>query len=234
VKQWLAAGRVQVNGVVVRHGGSPVAPSDRIVLGPPGRAATAPPLPVVHQDDHLVVIDKPTGLLTIATERERERTAYRLLRDWLAAEGRGRVFIVHRLDRETSGLLVFARTAAAKAALQAQFEARAVERVYVARVEGVVRRPAGRLVSRVAGKEAISRYRVLERFHDATRLEVALETGRRGQIRAQLAWMGHPVVGDRAHGSRQDPLRRVCLHATRLGFEHPAGGRVVFDSPARF
>lgn len=108
LKEWLDGGRVHVNGAVVRRGDAVVGPEDRIEL-----RAAAPPsilaLRLVHEDEHLVVVDKPSGLLTIATDRERERTAYRLLRDWGEAQGRPRIFIVHRLDRETSGLLVFAR-----------------------------------------------------------------------------------------------------------------------------
>jgi len=169
-----------------------------------------------------------------------------LLRDWEQARSGGRVFVVHRLDRETSGLLVFARAGGVKDTLQEQFKARTPERVYVARVEGVVRPDAGTLQSRLVedrslrvrptrdrrrGKAAISRYRVLERYRDATLVEIQLQTGRRGQIRAQLAALGHPIVGDREYGSRHDPLRRVCLHATRLGFYHPDGRHVVFDSP---
>ena len=119
--------------------------------------------------------------------------------------------------------------------------------MYVARVEGIVVAEAGTLASRLIedrnlrirptrdrrrGKAAISHYRVLERFRDATLVEITLATGRRGQIRAQLAALGHPIVGDRAYGSRHDPLRRVCLHATRLGFDHPNGQRVRFESAA--
>jgi 23S rRNA pseudouridine1911/1915/1917 synthase len=199
----------------------------------------------VHEDDDLIVIDKPPGLLTIADAGERERTAYRLLRDWVEAARGRRIFVVHRLDRETSGLLVFAKSAEAKAALQAQFQARMPERVYLARVDGVVRAADGTLTARLVedrglrvrpapggrGREAITRYRVLERYDDSTLLELSLVTGRRGQIRAQLAALGHPIVGDRAYGSRRDPLRRVCLHAARLAFSHRDGRRVVFESP---
>jgi 23S rRNA pseudouridine1911/1915/1917 synthase len=249
LKQWVAGGRVQVNAVVVRRGNAPVGRQDRIVLGRPVIPFPSP-LRLVHQDDDLLVVDKPPGLLTIATERERERTAYRLLRDWLEAQDEGRLFIVHRLDRETSGLVVFARSAAGKRKLQTQFQARTPERVYVARVEGLVRQAEGELVDRLVedralrirvsdarrGRAAITRYRVLAQYREATLLEVTLVTGRRGQIRAQLAAFGHPIVGDRAYGSRHDPLGRVCLHATRLGFVHPNGRRVVFESspPAGF
>jgi 23S rRNA pseudouridine1911/1915/1917 synthase len=245
VKEWIERGRVRVNGAVATRGDAVVREVDRIELGAVGSLPIPPPLRLVHEDEDLLVIDKPAGLLTIASETERERTAYRLLRDWLQTRGAGRVFIVHRLDRETSGLLVFARTPPVKRALQAQFEARTPLRVYVARVDGLVREDAGTLAARVAGdrgprvrvsragpgREAITRYRVLERRGGATLLELSLVTGRRGQIRAQLADLGHPVTGDRAYGSRHDPLRRVCLHATRLGFVHPRGGRVVFESP---
>jgi 23S rRNA pseudouridine1911/1915/1917 synthase len=247
LKQWIVGGRVRVNGGVVRRGDAPVGAGDRVELGAPPAPPFPAPLRLVHEDDHLLVIDKPPGLLTIATERDRERTAYRLLRDWLEARGAGRVFVVHRLDRETSGLLVFARSPAVKRALQEQFERRAAERRYVARVEGVVREPEGTLRSRLVqdrslrvrtargereGKEAVTHYRVLERGRDETLLELALVTGRRGQIRAQLAALGHPIVGDRTHGSRRDPLRRLALHATRLAFAHPAGGRAMFESRA--
>jgi len=246
LKRWLLAGRVRVNGEVVRRGDVAVGDADRVALGAPPPPAFPAPLHLVHADDDIVVIDKPPGLLTIATERERERTAYRLVGDWVAARDGGRIFVVHRLDRETSGLVVFARTAAAKRSLQEQFERRSVERVYVAVVDGRVRDDAGALRDRLvedrglrvrttrdrrAGREAVTRYRVVRRGATATLLEIALETGRRGQIRAQLAAIGHPVVGDAAHGSRRDPLRRLCLHATRLGFTHPAGAPARFESP---
>jgi len=207
-------------------------------------------LAIVHEDRHLVVIDKPPGLLTIATEKERERTAYRLLWDLLGRHRPvARPFIVHRLDRETSGLLVVAKTPGAKTALQTQFAARTVDRGYVAVVEGVMRKDTQTLVDRVeedaayrvriarggrrGGREAITRYRVRERGRDATLIDIALGTGRRHQIRVQLAAIGHPVVGDAEHGSRRDPLRRVCLHASVLGFVHPGTGEPArFESPA--
>jgi 23S rRNA pseudouridine1911/1915/1917 synthase len=247
VKQWLADRRVRVNGTVVRRADAPVGPDDRVELTAPPPPPCPEPLRLVYEDEALLVVDKPPGLLTIATESERERTAYRLVQDWMRARGAGRVFIVHRLDRETSGLVVFARSPGVKQALQAQLEARTAERVYVARVEGLLRSPSGTLTAhltasagrqvrpvrdRARGREAITRYRVLGHGHDTTLVELTLVTGRRGQLRAQLAALGHPIVGDRAYSSRRNPLRRVCLHATRLGFVHPNGRRVVFESAA--
>ncbi len=254
LKQWLAAGRVRVNGAVARDGRLTLAPDDVVALADPEARAPSPvPLRLVHEDESIVVVDKPPGLLTIGTERERERTAYRLLWDYLAARRPpARPFIVHRLDRETSGLLVFATSLSAKRRLQAQFEARSVERIYVALVEGRVREDRGRLEGRLvedrslrvrltrsagtggegSGREAITDYRVLERRADATLLEISLGTGRRHQIRVQLAALGHPIVGDRARGSRRGEGKRLWLHATRLGFTHPVTGAAVrFESP---
>ncbi len=242
IKAWLEGSRVRVNDAIVRRGDVPVAPGDRVVLG----ASPSPVFPAllerVHEDDAILVVVKPAGLLTIASERERERTAHRLLGGYVG----GRVFVVHRLDRETSGLLVFAKSPAAKRLLQAQFAARAPERVYAALVEGPVRPREGVLRGRLTtgtpapvrptrdprrGREAITRYRTLAAGPTTTLLELTLVTGRRGQLRAQLAAAGHPIVGDTAYGSVRDPLRRVCLHATRLAFVHPEGRRVVFESP---
>jgi 23S rRNA pseudouridine1911/1915/1917 synthase len=224
-----------------------VGADDRVELTAPAPPACPRPLVLVHEDRDILVVEKPSGLLSVATDEERTRTAYRLLRDWVAARGPAgaRLFIVHRLDRETSGLIVFAKTVAAKRALQSQFAVRAVERVYVALVEGVLRAAEGTFTSRLtedrslrvrptsdhrAGREAITRYRVVARRREGTLVELRLVTGRRGQIRAQLAAAGHPIAGDREYGARTDPLRRLALHATRLGFAHPRGGRVVFES----
>ena len=237
---------MRVNGDVVRRGDGEVAAADRVTLGPPP-AVFPPALGRIHEDDDIIVIDKPAGLLTIATERERHRTAYRMLRDYVAAQpGRARLFIVHRLDRETSGLLVFAKSEPVKRALQTQFEARTVERLYIAVVEGRVAAAGGTLRARVGedphslrvrttrggrGSEALTRYRVIERRAHSTVLEIALETGRRGQIRAQLAAIGHPIVGDAEFGSRRDPIRRLCLHATRLGFLDATRRARSYESP---
>jgi 23S rRNA pseudouridine1911/1915/1917 synthase len=250
IKHWLVLGRVMVDGAVTRDPRARVAPGARVTLGAPApRVAFPAALRLLHEDEAVIVVEKPPGLLTVATERERERTAYRMLRDYLNGQTpAARVFIVHRLDRETSGLLVFAKTPAAKGRLQAQFEARSVERVYRALVEGRVRLDEGtlhgRLVedrslrvrqvpssrARVAGRTAITQYRVLERRQDTTLLDLTLGTGRRHQIRVQLADLGHPIIGDTIHGSRR--RGRLRLHAARLGFVHPVtGARVRFDCP---
>ena len=242
LKQWLEAGRVAINGRACRDGRLEIGPDDAVTLAARRSVPFPRGLGLVHEDEAILVIVKPAGLLTVATDRERERTAYRLLWDYLAAK-QERPFIVHRLDRETSGLLVFAKSEEVKRALQAQFEARSVERVYLALVEGRPPDERGTLESRLAedrmlrvrsaekGRQAITHYRVLRRRREGSLLELRLGTGRRHQIRVQLAEAGWPIVGDVAHGGSRGSVGRLCLHATRLGFVHPATQRqVVFES----
>lgn len=253
LKQWLETGRVAVNTGIVRDGRLVLSDADSVSLGPSAGDPFPPALGLVYEDDELLVIDKPPGLLAIATEHERNRTAHQLLRSYLASQRPPRrPFIVHRLDRETSGLLVFAKSEAAKRHLQSQFEARTAERVYVAVVAGIVRLDRGRLESRLAedrslrvrsvrsgrvgvaarARRAVTLYRVLARRPDTTVLELQLETGRRQQLRVQLADLGHPIVGDAVHGGPRRATR-LHLHATRLGFVHPGtGGTLRFESAA--
>ncbi|MCC6847431.1 MAG: RluA family pseudouridine synthase [Deltaproteobacteria bacterium] len=251
-KDWLARGRVTVNGAVVRDGRAEVAAADRIRLGAETVARVTLPraLRPIHEDDHILVVEKPADLLTIATETEQDRTAYRMVYGYLASKRPPvRPLIVHRLDRQTSGLLVFAKSVAVKRDLQQQFAARTVTREYVAVVEGGVARDAGTLedrivqssalrVRRARGPEegarvAVTRYRVRDRGPNTTLLDLTLGTGRRHQIRVQLAALGHPVVGDRTYHAKTDPIRRLCLHATALGFTHPGTRKPVrYESPA--
>jgi 23S rRNA pseudouridine1911/1915/1917 synthase len=203
-------------------------------------------LKIVHIDDAIVVIDKPTGLLSMGSEREKNLTAHRILNEHLKALTKSRLqqaFIVHRLDRETSGLMIFARSEAIQAALQRDWKE--VTKKYRAVVEGVPIDANGTLkdrllesksltVHRVAsgGGIAITHYQVIGRYGDKSLLELTLETGRRHQIRVQLAFLGHPVVGDRKYGARTDLARRLALHSCELKFRHPVSGAPMnFHSP---
>ena len=248
-KTMLAGGRVRVNGTIARRADTALAAGDVVEITARGpRAALPPGLALVYEDGDVIVVDKPAGLLTIATERERERTAYAHLMAHAGTRSPpARVFVVHRLDRLASGLLVFATSPGAKRALQAQFAAHTVERTYLAVVEGRLARPEGTIASRLLddapgrvretrrpgrGRAAVTRWRVLRTGARHTLLEVGLETGRRNQIRVHLAGLGHPIAGDAAYGSRTDPFGRLALHARVLGFDHPrTGARLRFVSP---
>jgi 23S rRNA pseudouridine1911/1915/1917 synthase len=252
VRTWLKVGAVSVNRRPVtqfdhrlRRGDVVSLNTDRASVE---RQAALCELEIRFEDDDLLVVEKPPGLLSVATETERETTAYRQLTEYLkqgSPRSRERVWIVHRLDRETSGLMVFAKTAAAKAALQSNWEA-AIKR-YLAVVEG--RMPAaarGELESDLnesnphkvfsarpsaLTRHAVTRYEVVAVAAERTLVELTLETGRRHQIRVHLADAGHPVVGDERYGAVTDSAKRLALHATGLSFPHPrTGAPLAFDS----
>lgn len=202
---------------------------------------------IVFEDESLIVIDKPEGLLTMATATERSKTAYALLREYLhSKKPPEQLFIVHRLDREASGLLVFAKTSQAKERLQDQFKAHSAGRRYIAVVEGRVKADDFTIRSYLTenaayrvystrntrlGKPAVTHVHVLKRGVKSTLLDVRLETGRKHQIRVHLAESGHPIVGDKNYGSGANPIRRLALHGAHLEFRHPDSGKLMhFES----
>jgi len=195
-------------------------------------------LKIVYLDDHIVVVDKRAGLLSMGSEGEKERTAHRILNDHLKALTgtlSQTAFIVHRLDRETSGLMIFARSRAVQSELQKNWKT--VTKKYLAVVEGIPSKTEGTLRDNLVeskslrmhrvergGELAITHYRVMQKGRANSLLEITLETGRKNQIRVQMAGMGHPIAGDRKYGATTDPARRLALHSTELKFRHPVSG----------
>jgi 23S rRNA pseudouridine1911/1915/1917 synthase len=203
-------------------------------------------LKIVYLDDHIVVVDKRAGLLSMGSEGEKEKTAHRILNDHLKAltgTPSQTAFIVHRLDRETSGLMIFARSRAIQAELQQNWKT--VTKKYLAVVEGIPSKDKGTLRDNLVeskslrmhrvergGELAITHYRVLQKGRANSLLEITLETGRKNQIRVQMAGFGHPIAGDRKYGATTDPARRLALHSTELKFRHPVSGvSMNFHSP---
>jgi 23S rRNA pseudouridine1911/1915/1917 synthase len=205
---------------------------------------------VVHRDADVVVVDKEAEVLSVPTRlRDEESLVDRILAsEQERGVRRASLRAVHRLDRDTSGLLVFAKSGRAYASLREQFAGRTIDRRYVAVVEGSVEPAEGRFTSRLVedkrtlrvrstkrpdeGREAITEYRVSDRLPEATVLSVRLRTGRKNQIRVHCAEAGHPLVGDRRYGRPSPFIRRAALHACSLGFRHPATDRVMsFESP---
>lgn len=203
---------------------------------------------ILFEDRDLIVVNKEAGLLTMGTGREGERTAYAALTDYVKKgepKSRSRIFIVHRLDRGTSGLLVFAKNEAAKRALQDNWDG--VEKIYWALVEGTPKEPEGMISSYLAensamrvystpdtrkGKLARTRYRTLKPMGKRTLLEISPLTGRKNQIRVHLADRGWPVVGDGKYGLGSKGSVRHALHAKKLAFTHPhSGERMTFEAP---
>ena len=219
------------------------------------RTARTGALDIVYEDDALLVLNKPAGLLVVPLERRGAApSVYDLVEDHLRPRGKRRPLIVHRIDRDTSGLVVFAKIALAQERLKEQFKRHEAERVYRAIVYGRPRPPVGAWRDQLVwdrraliqkethardprGKEAISEYRVLEAFRDASLIEVRLVTGKRNQIRIQARLRGHTLVGERRYVYGPELLRpvafgRQALHAYRLGFRHPMDERALqFEAP---
>jgi 23S rRNA pseudouridine1911/1915/1917 synthase len=252
VRGWLKFGSVTVNGRVVTQFDHALKPGDTVLIRPKGMAAPETKLAngirIRHEDSDILVIEKPAGLLSIASASEEEKTAYAFLTDHVRRgnpRGRERVWVVHRLDRETSGVMVFAKNEPAKVALQKDWEA--VEKKYLAVIEGELSHDAGKFDSHLdesnplkvyvthegpETRHALTRYRVTKKGKNTTLVELTLETGRRHQIRVQLAEAGCPIVGDKKYGAETNPIKRIALHATSLRFLHPITREEMrFDSP---
>lgn len=250
VKEVLRSGRVEVNGVSVTRHDHPLQPGDRVRVlrnPPPARDPRMAGLTIAYEDEAVIVLDKPSGLVTVAaTPGDPTDSAFSKLNRAMEARHGGRMFVVHRLDRGTSGLLMFARTADIRDRLQANWET--VSKTYLAVVEGVPDPAVGVIdnfltegddltvrasrTERPGSKRAISRYRVVATRGRCSLVEVVIETGRKHQIRVHMAGLGCPVVGDKRYASAFNPAGRLGLHAWRLAFDHPSSGRrVELESP---
>jgi 23S rRNA pseudouridine1911/1915/1917 synthase len=252
VREWLKFGSVAVNDRVIKQFDHKLRVGDSVVIRRKGLAAPETVIGggirIRHEDPDLLIIEKPAGLLSIASASEEDKTAYAMLMNHVRRgnpRARERVWIVHRLDRETSGLMVFAKSEAAKRTLQENWDA--AEKKYFAVVEGVPVKEAGKLESWLdesnplkvyvaeegpQTRHAVTHYRVTKKGKATTLLEVVLETGRRNQIRVQLAHTGHPIVGDKKYGAQTNPIKRIALHASSLRFNHPVTGKPLrFLSP---
>ncbi len=205
---------------------------------------------IVYEDDDIVAVEKPAGIPVIAVNGGRSKSLLDIVSAHIQKRNpKGRAAVVHRLDRDTSGIMIFAKNARAKTALMGSWNDLVKKRLYTALVEGSPEADEGtldswlleidaRIVRQVApgtngAMRALTHFKVLERLAGYTVLELELETGRRHQIRVQLAAIGCPVSGDERYGARQNPLERLCLHASLLEFQMPFKGSVlVLESPA--
>ena len=250
VKGFLSKRQVKVGSKTVTAFDYALKPGQTVTILPPAdQRAPKLPFPVIYEDADLIVIDKPAGLLTVATDRERDKTAYRILTDYLAGPGKEKpLFIVHRLDRDTSGVVLFAKNQEMKEALQEDWEDLVDRRVYLAAVEGrppeergtvksFLRETSTHLVYSGApgngARVAVTHYEVLARGTGCTLLSVALDTGRKNQIRVHMQDLGCPVLGDKKYGGRAGDMGRLGLHARELAITDPRTGKqAVYTAPA--
>lgn len=241
LKSLLARRLVAVDGKPEHRFDHPLAPGQTVTI----LSVSAPehgylPFEILYEDEDLIAINKPAGLLSIANEKEKTRTAYHMVTDYVKAQHMdNRIFAVHRLDKETSGVLLFARNEKLKHAFQEGWNERVLRRGYTAVVEGVPAEEKGTVHSWLVetsthlvfsgdpgpgAKEAITHYRTLKSGGGYSLLDVAIDTGRKNQIRVHMKDLGHPVAGDKRYGSTKNPLGRLCLHAGELTLRHPITG----------
>jgi 23S rRNA pseudouridine1911/1915/1917 synthase len=239
VKSLLSHREVFVDGQAVTQYDHPLqtGQSVRIIRSVTREHEPANQIQILHEDSELLVINKPAGLLTVATDQEQSKTAYTILTDYIQKHhSRERIYVVHRLDRDTSGVLLFAKNEKLKLALQDRWDSLVSKRCYAAVVEGHPIEKSGTIRSWLKqsgslrmysshragdGLEAITLYRVVQEVKDYSLLSVELQTGRKNQIRVHMKELGHPVVGDVKYGSKVNPIRRLALHACRLALTHP-------------
>ncbi|ASK61133.1 RNA pseudouridine synthase [Virgibacillus phasianinus] len=198
---------------------------------------------ILYEDKDIIVINKEAGLLSIASAKEKKLTAYSQLMDYVRIESpKNRIFVVHRLDRDTSGVMIFAKNEKTKRKLQDNWKAVVRERTYVALVEGAVKKSRGTTASWLKesstfvmysssksgdGVRAVTHYQKVQANAEFSLLKVNLETGKKNQIRVHMKDIGHPIVGDKKYGASTNAIGRLGLHATVLAFEHPASGKLL-------
>lgn len=250
VKSLLVHGNILVNGKNVTQYNAPLKVGDivAIVFGHMVYETKGQVLPILYEDHELIVINKPAGLLTVATEMETRQTAYHMVREHVKKNNpREKVFIVHRLDRDTSGVLLFTKSLELKEQLQEHWNDVVKVREYMAIVEGYDLPSKGTIVSylkenrnkkvystndTVNGRKAITHYTKIRELHHYTLLEIHLETGRKNQIRVAMADLNHPIIGDKKYGSVKNPIGRLGLHASRLVVQIPHTKRKLeFTAP---
>lgn len=255
IKSLLAHGQVAVNDQVVTTYNFPLQPGQKVSILPERKpvAIRFRGLSILHEDDDIIVIHKDAGLLSISAGADGETTAYRQLTEHVRrVDARNRIFVVHRLDRDTSGVMLFAKSEKVKLLLQDSWQETVQERTYIALVEGAVKRSSGTISSWLkesktlkmfsspqpnGGQHAVTHYKVIQSNKESSLLEVNLETGRKNQIRVHMQDLGHPIVGDKKYGAVTNPIGRLGLHARILAFMHPITQqelRFATDIPREF
>jgi len=255
IKSLLAHHQISVDNKVVTQYNYPLEIGQKVVVTWTKVLMEKQPqgLNIVFEDLHIIIVEKQAGLLSIATATEKEQTAYSILSEHVKKrDPKNKIFVLHRLDRDTSGLMMFAKSELVQQLLQNAWKKDVLERSYVAVVEGRVTQEQGTITSWLTeskvlimyssrtpndGQKAVTHYQVLQKNKNYSLLEVKLETGRKNQIRVHMKDIGHSVVGDKKYGASKHPIGRLGLHARVLAFRHPITGEEVrfeTDIPKEF
>ncbi|MFR9018769.1 MAG: RluA family pseudouridine synthase [Fusobacterium sp.] len=255
IKSLLKNKQVLVDGAAISQFNHPLNPGQEVMITESRFSdKDMKGIKVVYEDEYLIAVEKASGILSIATDKEREKTAYNIVKNYVKSRNPlEKLFIVHRLDRETSGVMIFAKTEEMQQILQTNWQKMVLERTYVAVVEGKVEKNSDTIISYLkensafvtfssdkeieGSKKAVTHYTVLKRSKGFSLVEANIETGRKNQIRVHMQSLGHSVVGDKKYGATTNPLGRLGLHAKSIIFKHPKTGKVLsFQTgiPAKF
>lgn len=250
IKALMKYDQVAVNSMPTSQFDTPIHAGDTLSVNftRPFVVFSHPRIRLVYEDNDIIVINKGSGILSVSTDNVKDGTAYSIVRDYLKKKDpRLMLFVVHRLDRDTSGLMMFAKNVEAKEAMQHNWNNMVLGRRYVAVVEGKVEQEEGVVKSYLAetsqfevystqnpdeGQLAITRYKRLKAANGYSLMELSLDTGRKNQIRVHMKDLGHPIVGDRKYGAKASPIHRLGLHARTLHFAHPVTKKeMLFETP---
>ena len=249
VKSLLSNHQVAVDGAPVSQFNFKLYPGDTVIISKTAiRRKTRSNLPIIFENDEIIVINKPSGLLSIASDKEKGSTAYRMLTDYVQQKDKhNRIFVVHRLDEDTSGVLMVAKNVKIQQALQDNWNDLVSSRGYYAIVDGQMKEPSGTIKSYLKknsqnmmysskkagdGQFAVTHYKVMQTNGDYSLLDVHIDSGRKNQIRVHLGDLGHNVIGDDKYGNPTNPIKRLGLHAYELVIKHPFTGKVMkFTAP---
>jgi 23S rRNA pseudouridine1911/1915/1917 synthase len=248
IKQLLSKKKVLVDGVVTTQFDYILQQKQKVQISKESILTQAPKdkkekLDIIYEDDEIIVINKPSGLLSIATDKENDNTAYRMVTDYVRKTNKkNSVYVVHRIDRDTSGVLMFAKSPEIQNLFQDDWNNIVTERGYIAIVEGTFKEKQGTYESWLRetathivfssdrkgdGKKSVTHYRVIKENRKYSMLDVKIDSGRKNQIRVQMQEHGHPVIGDEKYQSASNPLNRLGLHAGVLEFVHPITNKTM-------
>ena len=241
IKNYIKYKMIKVNDTVITNSSYLLNIDDVVEISYEKRMIPEYDLDILYEDEYLIAINKPCGLLSISNDKEKVVTAYRMVSDYVKQNNKkGFIFVVHRLDQDTSGVLMFCKNEKIRDKMQENWNQVVKKRGYITIVDGKMsgsstihsflmedRRQFVYSAKNGMGKEAITHYSVLKSNNNYSMLQVFIDTGRRNQIRVHLSEKGHPIVGDKKYRCKTNPIKRLCLHANMLEFIHPVSKKLV-------
>ena len=238
IKNYIKNGMVKVNDKIITNSSLLLHDNDKIEITYTKNKINDYNLDILYEDDFLIAINKPEGLLSISNDKEKEITAYRMVSDYVKKNDHKYIFVVHRLDQDTSGILLLKKKKKIRDKMQENWNTIVKKRGYLAIVNGKMtgsgtihtflkENKQQFIYSAKEGKEAITHYSIIKNNNNYSLVQVFIDTGRRNQIRVHLSEKGYPIVGDKKYKCKTNPIKRLCLHANILEFIHPVTKKLI-------